>query len=70
MFVYEKFRGKGIASRLFENLFRTFEINEVVFAVRVNNHSALKTYRKAGAKEIARKKFLRVLKFNIPYYSV
>ena len=70
VFVYEKFRGRGIASKLFEYLFQTFNINEVVFAVRVNNHSAIRAYVKTGAEEIARRKFIRILKFNIPYYKV
>ena len=70
VFVYEKFRGQGIASKLFEHLFNTLDINEVLFAVRTNNHSAIKAYKKTGAQEIGRKRFIRILKVNIPYYEV
>lgn len=70
VYVYEKFRGKRVASKLFEELFDKFQISEVKFAVRTNNHSAIKAYRKTGAEEIARRKFIRILKFNIPYYKV
>lgn len=70
VFVYEKFRGKRVASKLFEELFKKTGENTLTLAVRKNNISAIKAYQRLGGKSICENKFLRVLKLNIPYYKV
>lgn len=70
VFVYEQFRGERIASKLFEELFKNLEENSLTLAVRKNNISAIKAYRRIGGESVFKKKFFRVLKLNIPYHKV
>jgi len=70
VFVYEEFRGKRIASKLFEELFKKLEENSLTLAVRKNNISAIRAYNCLGGESVCEKKFLRVLKLNIPYHKV
>lgn len=70
VFVAPEFRGKRIASELFRRLFEKTDARSVTFAVRKNNYSAMKAYLAMGAKVVAKRKFVRFLKVNIPYYSV
>lgn len=70
VYVFEEFRGKRIASKLFEQLFLRINEQKVLFSVRKKNDSAIKSYIRAGAKEKCRKRFVRIMKVNIPYYKV
>lgn len=70
VFVSQEFRGKRIASELFKQLFLNIKADNVTFAVRKNNLSALKAYEKMGSKIIRNKKFIRVLRYNIPYHTI
>lgn len=70
VYVFDEFRGERIASKLFQQLFLRINGKEVIFSVRKNNISAIKSYIRAGAEEKCRKKFVRVMKINLPYYKV
>lgn len=74
--VFQCFRGQGFASE-FLSYIATDLINNfsgagkyLSLAVRVNNIPAIKVYKKFGFLKVERKKFVRLLKINFPYYSV
>lgn len=70
VYVFEKFRGQRIASELFSHLFLNISENSIVLAVRKNNTSAIKAYRRIGGESISEKKFMRIFKLKIPYHKV
>ncbi len=71
VYVYEEFRGKRIVSKLFSELFRlNSDVQNVKLAVRINNLSARKAYKRIGGTELCTRYFLRIGKVNVPYYRV
>lgn len=70
VYVYEKFRGERLASELFRQMFLNIDKQTITFAVRKNNLSAIKAYKRLGAEVVSKKKFIRVSKIKIPYLKV
>lgn len=69
-FVSEKFRGHNLAPailwELVEKCAEGQQESKICLAVRKNNHSAIKSYKKLGFEIVKSKRFIRVLKLNIP----
>lgn len=66
-------RGNGIAGcmlLLLEEIFKMKRISSVCLAVSIDNHSAIKAYKKVGCEIIANKSFVRFMRINIPYYCL
>lgn len=71
--VYPEFRGHGACGHMMRQTFKYLEtrnINDAYWSVRKNNKSAIKAYDKLDAKQVDRRRFLRVLKVNIPYCRI
>ena len=69
--VKENSRGRGYAGIMIEELGKHLKdrgIQEAYLAVSVDNNSAIKAYEKAGFNTVCEKKFIRVLKKNVPYH--
>lgn len=74
VFVGEQFRGHGFAPMLIDELIKTYvgtsENVTICLAVRKDNISAIKAYKKIGFVVKGEKAFLRVLKVNIPQHKL
>ena len=73
VFVYEKFRGQRFMERMFQHAFAVCREEGVRFlyaSVRRNNASAWKAYGRIGYEEMGSRRFLRVLRRNIPPQSI
>lgn len=71
--VFKDFRGKNIANGMIGRvveLLREEGGTEVALGVRTDNVSAIRAYEKAGFRITGEKKYLRVLRKNIPYHTV
>lgn len=70
VYIYPKYRGKRLVQVLFCRLFETIDKEKIFLAVRKNNMAAIKAYEKIGGKAVSKKKFIRILKLNLPYYKI
>lgn len=73
VFVFENHRGHGYASLLIKHSVSVCEelgYSYILGAVRKNNRSAWNAYNKIGYEVIGNKRFIRILKLNIPYHSL
>lgn len=72
--IFPEFRGHGACGHMMQQTFEYLQtqknINDACWSVRKNNKSAIRAYDKLGAKQVDRRRFLRVLKVNIPYCKV
>lgn len=72
VFVSNQYRGKRFVnvmiSYIAQKEFR--ETDKIYLAVRVDNVSAIKAYERIGFETQEEKRFLRILKKNIPYYKL
>ena len=72
--IFPEFRGHGACGHMMKQAFEYLQaqknINDAYWSVRKNNKSAIRAYDKLGATQVDRKRFLRVLKVNIPYLKV
>ena len=73
VFVVDKCRGNGYAEELVRHacMVASEQGKSAVYgAVRKNNENAFKAYKKVGYTIIREFRFIRVMKINIPYYSI
>ena len=68
-----EYKGKGYCGKLIDAI--TFTVSqsgtkEILLAVMNDNYSAIRAYEKKGFKVIGKRKFVRFLRFNIPYYKL
>lgn len=73
VYVFEQFRGKGIAGYMISSILNDieqYEKKKICLAVRIENESAIRAYKKMAFEVIDCKKFIRVCKINIPYHKV
>ena len=71
--VFKEYRGKNIANGMIGKvveLLREEDGTEVALGVRTDNASAIRAYEKAGFRVTGEKKYLRILRKNIPYHIV
>ena len=67
------YRGKGYAKEmlLFVGMQLKYRgINDMYLAVSTDNTSAIKAYKKTGFEIVSEKYFIRMLRKNIPYYTI
>lgn len=75
VYVFPQFRGNRIIKHLFCEVCRVAEANGlktdiITLAVRNNNISAIKAYKRMGFKTYSNKKFITVGKWNIPQFNI
>ncbi len=72
--VFPDFRGNGICGLMMRQTFEYLQskrnITCAYWSVRKNNISAIRSYDKLGATQVKRKRFIRLLKINIPYCKI
>lgn len=71
--VLENFRGRGYAGEmllLLMDYLHKKSIDRMFLAVSTNNNSAIRAYKKIGAKIICKMSFVRALRINIPYRTL
>lgn len=68
------FRGKGFFMKLFQEVFIKLQlergIQTIGLLVRPDNESALRAYKKIGFTVVDEKRFIRLLRFNIPFIEL
>lgn len=73
VYIFEKYRGRGYAGQMMNYALKICwdkGYKHLLAAVRKNNKSAWNAYKKVGFTIIQNKSFIRLLKINIPYYSL
>ena len=71
--VFSEFRGRNIANLMISrivDILKTEGCTNVALGVNTDNTAAIRTYKKAGFEVLDEKKYLRVLRKNIPYHTV
>ena len=71
--VFNDFRGRNIANLMIcaiIELLKTEGCNNVALGVNRDNTAAIRAYTKAGFRIIGEKKYIRVLRKNLPYYKI
>lgn len=71
--VFKEFRGRNIANIMIGKIVELLRNNggkEVALGVRTDNAPAIRAYEKAGFKVTGEKRYLRVLRKNIPCHEV
>ena len=73
MYTPPEYRGRGYCRDMMTLVLKELRQDEIEFAhlaVRPNNLDAVKLYEKLGFEQIDVKRFARVLRYNIPYYTL
>ena len=72
--VAPEFRGRGYAQMIIAWLFKYVlaprGIDIAYSAIRTNNVASLRAHEKFGAEIVGRKRFVRILRVNIPYCTI
>jgi len=71
VFVNPAHRGHGYAGMMLRELMAylaTSGIHDAYLAVSLDNTDAIRAYEKAGLRKVGHRKFLRILKVNIPFH--
>ena len=71
--VFKEYRGRNIANTMLSeivNLLIKENAQKVALGVNTDNISAIHAYKKAGFNVVGQKKYLRILRRNIPYHVV
>ena len=71
--VFPEFRGRNIANRMLAeivDLLKREDCRMVALGVNTDNAPAIRAYEKAGFAVTGEKKYLRVLRKNLPYHTV
>lgn len=67
------YRGKGYAKEMLKYVgmkLKSKGINDMYLAVSTDNANAIQAYTKTGFEIISEKHFMRVLRKNVPYYTI
>ncbi len=73
VYIKPEYRGKGYAQVLLSHIQAELHhesIDSVYLAVSKDNESAISAYKKINFKVVGTKKFIRILRHNVPYYSI
>lgn len=68
-----EYKGKGYCGKLIDaiaDIVSNSGTKEILLAVMNDNASAIRAYEKNGFEVIGKRKFIRLLRYNIPYYEL
>lgn len=71
--VFDEFRGRNIANFMLSSIVELLAMEgskSVALGVNTDNTAAIRAYKKAGFSVVGEKKYLRVLRKNLPYHKV
>ena len=71
VYVNQNFRGNGFAGEMIYQLMNMLHengIEKAYLAVSLKNKNAIRAYKKIGFVNVSDRKFVRILKINIPYH--